>query len=73
MTGGSAAVDLTHCIGCGLCVTTCTTGAMQLVANPERSRPPASTPALYMKMYAGRFGAYKTAKAIGAAILGRQP
>jgi len=30
-----AVVNLDRCIGCGLCVTTCTTGALQLKKKPE--------------------------------------
>lgn len=69
---GIAIVDQTRCIGCGLCVTTCSTDAMQLQPAPSPTPPPASTPALYLKMYRERFGAYETAKAIGKAFLRRR-
>ncbi|MFZ2493416.1 MAG: 4Fe-4S dicluster domain-containing protein [Thermoanaerobaculia bacterium] len=72
VTGGVATVDLPRCIGCGLCVTTCATGAMRLVARPETIAPAKDTPALYMKMYRERFGAFEAAKAVGKAILRRQ-
>jgi Fe-S-cluster-containing hydrogenase component 2 len=32
---GIAAVDRNRCIGCGLCVTTCPTEAMQLIKKPD--------------------------------------
>jgi Fe-S-cluster-containing hydrogenase component 2 len=32
---GIAAIDSNRCIGCGLCVTTCPTQAMQLVKKPD--------------------------------------
>ena len=72
MTDGSAAVDLSRCIGCGLCVTTCSTGAMRLAANITSAEPPKTTPGLYLKMYRERFGTYEMAKALGKAIVGRQ-
>jgi electron transport complex protein RnfB len=36
-------VDRDRCIGCGLCVTTCPSGALKLKAKPagERQEPPA--------------------------------
>jgi hypothetical protein len=45
---------------------------MRLVASPSASQPSPTTPALYMKMYRERFGAYETAKALGKALIGRQ-
>lgn len=72
VTDGTAAVNLARCIGCGLCVTTCTTGAMKLEPASAPKEPPASTPALYMKMYRERFGVYEAAKALGKALAGRR-
>ena len=38
-------IDLDRCIGCGLCVTTCSEEAMQLIPKPEAKHrtPPANT------------------------------
>ena len=35
---GTAEVDLERCIGCGLCVTGCSTGAARLELKPEEER-----------------------------------
>ncbi len=72
MTDGSAAIDLARCIGCGLCVTTCSTGAMRLVPNTTSAEPPKTMQSLYLDMYRERFGRWETAKAIGGALLGRR-
>lgn len=69
VSDGTAAVNLARCIGCGLCVTSCATGAMKLEPAAAPKEPPGSTPALYMKMYRERFGAYEAAKALGKALL----
>jgi ferredoxin len=38
-TGGYATLDLDRCIGCGLCVTTCPSGALSLQRKPEAEQP----------------------------------
>ncbi len=67
-----SSVDLARCIGCGLCVTTCATGAIHLEHKERDADLPANTPALYMKIYRDRFGAFAAAKALGKALLRRQ-
>jgi electron transport complex protein RnfB len=49
---GKAVISLDRCIGCGLCVTTCTTGAMQLKRKPEEQlyQPPQSGAETYMRI-----------------------
>ena len=36
---GHAVHDPDRCIGCGLCITTCPTGALSLVRKPESAQP----------------------------------
>ena len=50
MVDGKAEVNLDRCIGCGLCVTTCDTGAMQLTRKPEEQlyEPPATGAMTYL-------------------------
>jgi Fe-S-cluster-containing hydrogenase component 2 len=47
-----AVINLERCIGCGLCVTTCTTGAMQLQKKLEDQlyQPPQSGAETYMRI-----------------------
>jgi Pyruvate/2-oxoacid:ferredoxin oxidoreductase delta subunit len=68
----SARVDKTRCIGCGLCVTTCPSGAMVLKEKPEKRRPPLNMGALYAKILAERYGAWGAAKMAGQALAGRK-
>jgi Fe-S-cluster-containing hydrogenase component 2 len=50
---GLAEVDLDRCIGCGLCVTTCPSGAMKLMPKAgDRFRVPPATSAEQMKQLA---------------------
>ena len=67
---GAAAVDLGRCIGCGLCVTTCPTEALRLVAKPDPQAPPKDTPRLYARMYRERFGVLGLAAAVGRRLIG---
>ncbi len=49
---GTAVVDLKRCIGCGLCVTTCTTAALRLEHKSPAETPevPANNIELYLKL-----------------------
>ncbi|MBI2219992.1 MAG: 4Fe-4S binding protein [Acidobacteria bacterium] len=67
---GAAAVLEARCIGCGLCVTTCPSGAMTLVRRPGNRTPPADTPALYTAIFIERFGKFGAAVAAGRHLLG---
>jgi Fe-S-cluster-containing hydrogenase component 2 len=69
---GATAVDLDRCIGCGVCVPTCPTGAVKLRAKPQPTVPPRDLNALYGRIMTERFGLLGTAKRIGKALLGRQ-
>ncbi len=68
--GESAFVDEQRCIGCGLCVSTCPSGAMQLVHHPTERVPPKNTRALYMQMFRERYGAIGVVKTMGRKVLG---
>jgi len=69
---GATAVDLDRCIGCGVCIPTCATGAVRLRAKAQETVPPKNLQSLYGKMMAERFGLFGAAKRIGKALLGRQ-
>jgi Fe-S-cluster-containing hydrogenase component 2 len=43
-------VDLQRCIGCGVCVPSCTAGATKLVKKEEIMAPPKDVSAMYMKI-----------------------
>jgi Fe-S-cluster-containing hydrogenase component 2 len=67
---GKMRVDRERCIGCGLCVTTCPSGALSLVENPQRKVPPDDTKALYMQLLQERYGLWGMAKLAGRKLLG---
>jgi len=46
---GKVVADLTRCIGCGLCVSTCPTGSLSLVRKPSSEQP--EVPETNMKNY----------------------
>ena len=65
-----ASVDLLRCIGCGLCVSTCPDGAIQLYQKTGAKTPPKSKDALYQKIMMERFGPLGTAKIVAKKVLG---
>jgi len=67
---GIASIDILRCIGCGLCVTTCSGAAIQLFEKAETKTPPKSQGDLYKKIMKERFGVMGTAKIVGKKILG---
>lgn len=67
---GPAAVARERCIGCGLCVTTCPTGAIRLHTKVAPQPPPRDTGRLYARLMRERFGALGVAATVGRRLLG---
>lgn len=59
---GKTFVDRSRCIGCALCVSTCPSGALQLLPNDQPKLPPDDTKALYLRMFQDRYGPWGMAK-----------
>jgi len=49
-------IDLDRCIGCGVCVSTCKSGAYELKTKDVKHVPPKDTDALYKKILVERIG-----------------
>jgi len=69
---GPTRVDLDRCIGCGLCVSTCSTGALGLRPRLYPTTPPRGLAGLYRRITVDRFGVLGTARILGRVLLGRQ-
>jgi Fe-S-cluster-containing hydrogenase component 2 len=67
---GPSSVDLSRCIGCGLCVPACPGGAIRLREKAGAVMPPKTQDALYMKILYERFGPLKTARIVAKKALG---
>ncbi len=68
---GVTVVDLDRCIGCGLCVSSCPTGAARLVAKARLVAPPRHRDALYLRILRERYGWLGSARLLGRLLLGR--
>ena len=54
MDNGPAVVNLDRCIGCGLCVTTCPSGALRMHTKASARVPSTDTRALYLRLLRDR-------------------
>ena len=50
-------VDLDRCIGCGVCVDTCSNGAIELKVKSSTYVPPKNNDNMYKKIMMERYGA----------------
>lgn len=67
---GIAFVEISSCIGCGLCVTTCPSGALSMEVRETTKVPPSNQQSLYKKILIERFGPLGAAKLVGKKVLG---
>jgi Pyruvate/2-oxoacid:ferredoxin oxidoreductase delta subunit len=67
---GPSRIDLSRCIGCGLCVETCPGGAIRLHEKEEVRTPPKTQNALYMKILLERYGPLEAGKMVAKKALG---
>ena len=56
MEDDSPSVDLDRCIGCGVCVSTCKSGAYELIAKDTKHVPSKDSEAMYKKILVERIG-----------------
>jgi Fe-S-cluster-containing hydrogenase component 2 len=55
-SAGTSLVNLNRCIGCGNCVVTCPTGAMNLLKKDRETVPPQDSERLYDVIMANKKG-----------------
>jgi Na+-translocating ferredoxin:NAD+ oxidoreductase subunit B len=72
MTDNIATVNKDRWIGCGICVTSCESNAVQLLKRGKQRVPPKDHDALYKKIMMERFGPLGLLKTITNISLGRK-
>jgi ferredoxin len=68
----AAEIRLSHCIGCGLCATTCPSTAISVRRKETATEPPADMTGLYKQMFLDRYGAWGTTKLLAGHATGRK-
>jgi Fe-S-cluster-containing hydrogenase component 2 len=68
---GKSIVDLTRCIGCGLCCVTCPQEAITLEKKPKVYVPPKNSLRLYMDIMRKRIGNAKYTIMVTKQMIGR--
>jgi Fe-S-cluster-containing hydrogenase component 2 len=61
-----------HCIGCGVCLQACSSGAITLKKAEQKSIPHKDTGDMYKKMMMERYGTLGSLKILGKAALGKK-
>jgi Fe-S-cluster-containing hydrogenase component 2 len=61
-----------HCIGCGVCLNVCPTGAIILVRKEKVTIPPDNKMTMYRRMILERYGPLGTLKLLGKAFMGKK-
>jgi Fe-S-cluster-containing hydrogenase component 2 len=67
---GAPRVDDTRCIGCGLCVSTCPSGALRLEPRDNVKAPPPDMAKLYAQIFRERYGPLGIASVVARKALG---
>ena len=72
MKDDKAEVEISRCIGCALCVTTCPSGALRLHKKESGKALPNDTQALYARLMLDRYGPMGMAKIAAQKLLGKK-
>ena len=63
-------IDLKRCIGCGVCVASCKSGALTLAKNEKQIAPPKDMDTLYEEIMKGKKGTVGRTLHIGRKVVG---